>query len=298
MARPSGPIWAVSPGASWAGWARRRVGAGVVLAGQRAQGVDVGGVHDAVDGAVLRGLELLDRLLRGGAELAVDADLEAGSREEVLKDADVVAAHPALDGDAVAEAVVRAVVVGVVGEAAVGVGARAAQRALEGLDGARADGAAGLQARGALEALDRPQGPGAEVAVHLHLEAGLPERLLELAHIGSRGAGAQRAVAEMRRLGRPARERARRSDDGYAKGEHGNDRNQRTAVGRRHDAKDPSFSLAPTGLAVGLARKRPRYVALMATIRPMPPKWLLGPPLSAVARQRFGWSKRPGQSSG
>ena len=56
-----------------------RVGAGVVLAGQRAQGVDVGGVHDAVDGAVLRGLELLDRLLRGGAELAVDADLEAGA---------------------------------------------------------------------------------------------------------------------------------------------------------------------------------------------------------------------------
>ena len=99
--------------------------------------------------------------------------LKPARREEVLKDADVVAAHPALDGDAVAEAVVRAVVVGVVGEAAVGVGARAAQRALEGLDGARADRAAGLQARGALEALDRPQRPGAEVAVHLHLEAGL-----------------------------------------------------------------------------------------------------------------------------
>ena len=233
MARPSGPIWAVSPGASCVGW--RAVGAGVVLAGQGAQRVDVAGVHDAVDGAVLRGLELLDRLLGGGAELAVDADLEAGAGEEVLQDADVVAAHPALDGDAVAEAVVRAASSGLSEEAAVGVGARAAQRALEGRDGARADRAAGRQARGALEALDRAQGAGAELAVDLDLEAGLAERLLQLAHVGARGAGAQRAVAEMRRLGRPARERARRGDDGYAKGEHGNDRNQRTAVGRRHD---------------------------------------------------------------
>src|SRR5690349_8807312 len=102
----------------------------------------------------------------------------------------------------------------------------------------------------------------------------------------------------MRRLGRLARERMRRRDNGNAQCEHGNNGKKRTAEGRRHDAKDPSFAWAPTGLAVGLARKRPRYVALMATIRPMPPRWLLGPPLSAVVRQRFGWSKRPGQSSG
>ena len=82
----------------------------------------------------------------------------------------------------------------------------------------------GVQARGALEALDRAQRAGAEVAVHLDLEAGLPERLLELAHVGPGGAGAQRAVAKMRRLGRPARQRARRGDDGYAEGEHGNER--------------------------------------------------------------------------
>ena len=56
----------------------------------------------------------------------------------------------------------------------------------------------------------------AEVAVGLDLEAGLAQRLLELAHVGAGGACAQRAVAEMRRLGRPARQRVRRGDDGHA----------------------------------------------------------------------------------
>ena len=59
--------------ASCVGW---RAGAGVGLAGQRAQGVDVGGVDDAVDGALLGGLELLDRLLGAGAELAVEPTLK------------------------------------------------------------------------------------------------------------------------------------------------------------------------------------------------------------------------------
>ena len=60
----------------------------------------------------------------------------------------------------------------------------------------------------------------------LTLKPALPERLLELAHVGARGAGAQRAVTEMGCLGRLARQRARRGDDGYAKGEHGNDGNR------------------------------------------------------------------------
>src|SRR5262249_39720251 len=67
--------------------ARARVG----LADRRPQRVDVARVHDPVDGAVLRGLEALDRLLGARAELAVDRDLEARPGEEVLEDADVVA---------------------------------------------------------------------------------------------------------------------------------------------------------------------------------------------------------------
>src|SRR6476619_6118870 len=63
----------------------------------------------------------------------------------------------------------------------------------------------------------------------------------------------------MRRLGRPARERARRRDDGNAKGEHGNNRNKRTAEGRRHDAKDPSFGLGAYGVS---CRARAKKVAL------------------------------------
>ena len=99
-----------------------------------------------------------------------------------------------------------------------------------------ADRAAGLQARGALEALDRAQRcPVPNWPSILTLKPALPERLLELADVGPGGAGPQRAVAEMRCLAVRLRQRARRGDGGHAKGEHGNDRNQRTTKGRRHD---------------------------------------------------------------
>ena len=55
---------------------------------------------------------------------------------------------------------------------------------------------------------------------------------------------------------------------------------------------------APTGLAVGLARRRPRYAGFRPATRPRPPKWSLGPPLpERWGRPGLGWSQRPRERS-
>ena len=268
MARPSGPIWrdvaggqlrragCRAPGSSWPARVRS-------ASMSPASMTPSTGRFCAVS-------KRLDRLLGAGAELAVDADLEAGAREEVLEDPDVVAAHPALDRDAVAEAVVRAVVVGVVGEAAVGVGARRrAARACRAATVRVPTVPLGVEARGALEALDGAQRPGAEVAVDLDLEAGLAERLLELAHVGARGA---RRAACGRRGATPwpsgSRARSARRRRVTPKASTATTEEQRTADRTAARQQRPLFFRAPTGLAVGLARKRPRYVALRRRFAP------------------------------
>src|SRR5262249_10103889 len=113
------------------GLRRLSAGRGGTPSHGRAQRIDVRSVDGAVDPKGLLGLEELARLVGARADLAVDLGREAGATEEVLEHADVVTAHPLLDRDAIAEAAVLGG--GFVGiEAAVLVGARAAERALEG----------------------------------------------------------------------------------------------------------------------------------------------------------------------
>src|SRR3954468_2402993 len=224
---------------------------------------DVVGVHDAVDRALMRALELLHGRERAPAELAVDDDVVARVAEQVLQDADVVPVHALLDGDAVAEALGAALAAPLApaarrGGAAVlfaDVRARARGRRSQGGDGLAADRAARGEVRGALEALDRADGGGTELAVDRDGEAGLAQGFLQLADIGSAGAGPEGAVAEVKRGA--LRERGGSGDDPAAQRD-GKDRYGNTTDRRRHDGWNPLFR-APTGLAVGLARKGPRY---------------------------------------
>ena len=156
--------------------------------------------------------------------------LKPALREEVLQDPDVVAAHPALDAGC--------------GRRGCGASRRRRRSSgrsrrwrwrcdprsarLQGRDGARADRAAGLRREARWKRLTARSVPGAELAVDLDLEAGLA-RAPAAARARRRPEAPARsgAVAEVRRLGRPAGERAGRGDDGHAQGEHGNDRRAR-----------------------------------------------------------------------
>src|SRR3954453_5938264 len=210
-ARPSAPTVALRPlvtaGAGGGGAAVPRGGGGGRArgagGGDGAQRRDVVGVHEAVDRPLVRALELLDRLERARAELAVDDDVVARVAQEVLQHADVVPVHAALDGDPVAEALgpapapTPALAAGG-GRAAVlagDVGAAGASGGLQGRDRLAADGPARGERGGALEDLDRLNGRRTEPAVDLDGEAGLPQGLLKLTDIGPAGAGAKRAVA-------------------------------------------------------------------------------------------------------
>ena len=93
----------------------------------------------------------------------------------------------------------------------------------------------GVEAGGALEALDDPRVAVAELAVGLDLEAGLAERLLQLADVGARRAGAQGAVTEVRRLA-AARQAAAAGDTGTRKASTATTETQTNGVRRRHDS--------------------------------------------------------------
>src|SRR4029079_13029756 len=226
--------------------------------GGGAQRRDVVGVQVAVDRAAVLALELLDGVQRAAAELAVDGDVVARVAEQVLQDADVVPVHALLDRDAVAEALrAAALAADGGGGAAVGdVRARALRGRLQGGEGLAADRPARRGLGGALEALDGAHRGRTELPVGLHPEARAAQGLLQFLDVRAAGADPEGAVAEVRPR-RPLRDGGRCGDGSTAQGG-GEDRYENTTTGRRHDGWNPLFR-APTGLAVGLARKGPRY---------------------------------------
>src|SRR3954447_20285632 len=182
-ARPSGPTVACGPlfvaGAAAAAGGGAGAAAGAAGGGRGAERLDVGRVHHAVDRALVRGLEGLDRPERPAAELAVDRHVVAGVAEEVLQHADVVAVHALLHRDAVAEALRPAAPAADRGGAAADVGALAASGRFQRRDRLAPDRPARRELGGALEALDRADGARPEVTVDRDGEPCLAKSLLE-----------------------------------------------------------------------------------------------------------------------